>query len=86
MFNNTPNTFYLQLYGRREGNDIFNDTPNTFYLWLYGRQEGNVLFNNMSNTFYLQLYGRKEMIYLTTQPTHCICSYMSSDIGKGPLR
>ena len=49
LFNDTLNTFYLQLYG----NVLFNDALNTFYLWLYG----NVLFNNTLNTFYLQLYG-----------------------------
>ena len=36
LFNDTLNTFYLLLYGRKEGNVLFNDALNTFYLWLYG--------------------------------------------------
>ena len=37
LFNDTLNTFYLQLYGReRERNVLFNDALNTFYLRLYG--------------------------------------------------
>ena len=29
-------TFYLRLYGKKEGNVLFNDALNTFYLRLYG--------------------------------------------------
>ena len=38
LFNDTLNTFYLQLYGvgHKEENVSFNDTLNTFYLQLYG--------------------------------------------------
>ena len=35
-FNDVFNTFYLRLYGRKEGNVLFNDALNTFYLLLYG--------------------------------------------------
>ena len=35
LFNDALNTFYLQLYGRKDGNVLFNDALNTFYLWLY---------------------------------------------------
>ena len=90
LFNDTLNTFYLRLYGKRTtqiarkewnyGNVLFNDALNTFYLRLYGRKEGNVLFNDALNTFYLWLYGRKEVFYLTTHSTHFIYSYMASDI------
>ena len=30
------NTFYLQLYGRKEGNVLFNNANNTFNSQLYG--------------------------------------------------
>ena len=33
---NTHNTFYLRLYGSKEGNALFNDVLNTFILHLYG--------------------------------------------------
>ena len=36
LFNDSFNTFYLRLYGRKEGNVLFNDALNTFYLQLYG--------------------------------------------------
>ena len=64
LFNDSLNTFYLQLYGRKkEGNVLFNNSLNTFYLQIYGRKkEGNVLFNDSLNTFYLQLYGVGHMV------------------------
>ena len=36
LFNDALNTFYLRLYGRKEGNVLFNDALNTFYLRVYG--------------------------------------------------
>ena len=60
--NDTLNTFYLRLYGRKEGNVLFNDALNTFYLRLYGRKEGNVLFNDALNTFYLRLYCVRHIV------------------------
>ena len=38
LFNDALNTFYIRLYGWKEGNVLFNDTLNTFYLRLYGRK------------------------------------------------
>ena len=36
LFNDALITFYLRLYGRKEGDVLFNDALNTFYLRLYG--------------------------------------------------
>ena len=35
LFNDALNTFYLQLYGRKEGNVLFNDALNPFYLRIH---------------------------------------------------
>ena len=89
LLNDALNTFYLRLYGRKEGKVLFNDALNTLYLRLYGvghvrpnhslQGTGRVLFNDALNTLYLQLYeGRKEMFYLTTHSTHFIYGYMAS--------
>ena len=59
-FNDALNTFYVWLYGTKEGNLLFNDAYNTFYIWrqTYGRGTDS---------------ERKEgMFYLTTHSTHFI--------------
>ena len=81
LFNNTLNTFYLQLYGVRHMVKDHSDSKRR-------RMEGNVLFNDALNTFYLRLYGfgcmiwreRKQTFYLTTHSTHFIYGYMASDV------
>ena len=55
LFNNTLNTFYLQLYGIKHMLKDHSDSER-------GRKEGNVLFNDALNTFNLQLYGIKHMV------------------------
>ena len=73
LFNNALNTFYLRLYGRKEGNVLFNDALNTFYLRLYGVMR---MVKDHSD----REEGRKEMFYLTTHSTHFIYGYMASCI------
>ena len=48
LFDDAPNTFYLQLY----------------WCWICncGNGNGNVLFNDALNTFYLRLYGVRHMV------------------------
>ena len=51
LFNDTLNTFYLQLYGVRHMVKDHSDSKR-------GRKEGNVLFNDALNTFYLVIWLR----------------------------
>ena len=95
LFNDTLNTFYLQLYGvgTCPWKEMFYlTTHSTHFISAIWRRnvpmERNVLFNDTLNTFYLQLYGVgtcqwKEMFYLTTHSTHFIYSYMASERAHG---
>ena len=80
LFNDALNTFYLRLYGRKEGNVLFNDALNTFYLRLYGRKEGRkcFIYRRTQHILFTVTWkeGRKEMFYLTTHSTHFIYGYM----------
>ena len=60
LFNDTLKTFYLQLYGGKEGNVFYLTMHSTHFI--YGYMEGRkcFLFNDALNTFYLRLYGGKE--------------------------
>ena len=60
LLNDTLNTFYLQLYGRKEGRKCFIERYTQHILFTVIWKEGNVLLNDALNTFYLRLYGRKE--------------------------
>ena len=59
LFNDTLNTFYLQLYGFVGRKEMFYlTTHSTHFIYCYmASKEGNVLFNDTLNTFYLWLYG-----------------------------
>ena len=59
LFNDALNTFYLRLYGRKEGNVLFNDALDTFYLRLYGRKEMFYLTTHSIHFIYGYLEGRK---------------------------
>ena len=58
LFNDTLNTFYLWLYGRKE---VFYLTMHSTH-FIYAYMEGSVLFNDALNTIYLRFYGRKGFI------------------------
>ena len=59
LFNDTLNTFYLRLYGRKE---MFYLTTHSHILFMVIWKEGSVLFNDALNTFYLWLYGSRHMV------------------------
>ena len=54
----TLNTFYLQLYGRKEMLYLMMHSTH----FIYGYMEGNALFNDALNTFYLRLNGVGHMV------------------------
>ena len=77
LFNDTLNTFYLQLYGVlhmvKENSEreetccrhmcySYRIVARVFLLYAPVVKEGNVLFNDTLNTFYLQLYGVLHMV------------------------
>ena len=55
LFNDTPNTFYLELYDFGHMVKDHSDTERE-------ERERNVLFNDALNTFYLRLYGVRHMV------------------------
>ena len=52
LFNDALNTFYLRLYGRKEGN-VYLTTHSTHFIYGYmgGRKEGNVYLTTHSTHF-----------------------------------
>ena len=82
LFNDALNTFYLRLYGGKEGNGFFYLTTHSTH-FIYGLwKEGNVLYLNVlsasTHSTHLRLYGGKEgnVVFLTTHSTHFIYGYM----------
>ena len=65
LFNDTLNTFGLQLYGVLDTKMMLGQLAvQSWYSGIghnEGRKEGNVLFNDALNTFYLRLYGVRHM-------------------------
>ena len=66
LFNDTLNTFYLRLYGRKE----------MFYLTMHST---HFIYGYMVSDHSDSEEGRQEMFYLTTHSTHFIYGYMASD-------
>ena len=72
LFNDALNTFYLQLYGRKEF--FYLTTHSTHFIYSY--MVSDIIWLRTI----LEVEGKKEMFYLSTHSTHFIYSYMVSDI------
>ena len=77
LFNDALNTFYIQLYGRKE---MFYWIPIASCSNSLKRKEGRkeMFYLMMHSTHFMYGYmeGRKEMFYLTTHSTHFMYGYM----------
>ena len=75
---NAVNTFYLRLYGRKEGNVLFNERTQHILVTVIWKEGMQMVYLTMHWTHFSYGYmeGRNEMVYLTMHWTHFSYGYM----------